>query len=594
MAFKKLRNKLGNSVVLLVFLLTISADSLAANHYVWCGVSFNGDGTSLANPGGVGQTGAFNDLPSSLTRSDTYFVAGDPTCTYPPHTFNDAESSTSVISIVKVTSAQSGIPGYASAMATNPASWLQAAPSDPEGFRFPEWSICNSYYTFEGVIGSTDPIAGPGGQGFVLQASGYLVVGHVYIATNLCGGGTKTFTNIVLHHIEVRTEGADNYHAVPVRSCSYDAGTATISTNTPSWSQGWVVGDYVSGQTLSHLVAFGPSGNPPQIATANGNTFTLSLGTNPCPSLAYVEMDNSGNKGVGGPAIYAVGASNSFNGLDIQYDYLHSSSFDTIDYYNSNGQGIGSAVAHNYITGNLCWPQSHGQPIAATASSGLTVAYNFFLDGVGTAVVFNNGANYDATSTNMAFYGNIVTESGSNIHNAGYSALIEDYCTTPGGVNGLVVYNNTVFNTLNGDWDLNMGPSERGCGSRWTVSNNLWVNSVKVSLVGSAISQDYNTLLNTPLAGMPNGGTHNFQSNSGSTVPFVSSGSYNFGLVSDTGPAGCTSGTNCFNNGITLPSPYNFGFGGNVVNLTGSFDRGAYQLTPSPPNPPVNLQVTVR
>src|SRR5438445_11254219 len=84
----------------LVFLLLAFPDvSFAANHYVWCGASGTASGADFTN--------ASTDLPSRLTRGDTYYVAGSNSCTYGVHTFNDAPSGTRVISIIKATAANS-------------------------------------------------------------------------------------------------------------------------------------------------------------------------------------------------------------------------------------------------------------------------------------------------------------------------------------------------------------------------------------------------------------------------------------------------------------------------------------------------------
>jgi hypothetical protein len=578
-------------IALLVILLAVPTFCEAANHYIWCGASFDGDGTSLTNPAGKGQPGAYNDLPGSLTRGDTYYVAGDPTCIYAPHTFNDVERGASVISVLKVTSAQSGVTGYTSAMAANPAKWVIANKTSPETLSFPEWPICQGYYTFDGITGGTDPIAGPGGQGFVLQSSGSMPQGHIYIASNTCGGGSKTFNNITLHHIEVRTSGTDSYSPMPVTACSYGGGVATITTNTPGWSQGWLVNDYVSGSTSDHFVSFGISGSPLPIASVSGNTVTVALGSSPCSNLAFLELDIGGSGGVGGYAIYAVGLNNVYNNLDIQYDYLHNSGFDNISYFNWGSQGSGSVIAHNYITGNIGWPQSHGQPIETAGSSGLTVAYNFFLGGMGTAVVFNNSiVNVDGHATNMAFYGNIITETGTNLNNSGWTALIEDAtpvagCGAAGNspINGLVVYNNTIANTNAGKWDLNLGVIENpnNCSSNWTIKDNLWYNSVHVTLGFPAITEDYNTLLNTDTAGWtPN--TDDFQTSSGSINPFIST--LNLNLSSETVDPH-------LNDGVTLPSPYNVDFTGNTRGADGTWKRGAYESKSNRPSPPPNLKV---
>lgn len=573
-------------------LVVATVDAVAANHYVWCGAATNGNGVSL--------TAAYKDLPSDLTRGDTYYVAGDANCTYAPHTFNDAENGTLIIGIIKVTQAQSGIAGYLSTMAAYPAKWSIPIKLSPQTLSLPEWPICQGYYNFDGVTGSTDAIATPGGQGFVLEASGYLPQGHIYISSNSCGGGSKTFNSITLHHIEVRTQNNDNYAAVPVVACQYAGGLATITTVNPGWSQGWLAGDYVSGSTSNHLVSFGVSGSASPIASASGNIVTIALASSPCANLAFLELDIHSPRGVGGYAIYASYPGNVINGLDVQYCYLHNSGFDNIVYFNFGSQGAGSIIAHNFFTGNIGWPQSHGQPIETAGTSGLTIAYNSFIDGMGTAVVFNNSiSGVDAHANNMAFYRNIVAETGSNPNNAGWTALIEDKaqagCVAAGNssIQGLLVYNNTIANTNAGAWDTNLGLIENAnnCSSGWVAQNNLWYNSIHIGLGFPAISEDYNSVVNTQVAGwVPN--THDFQSNSGSANPFVST-SLNFNLSVNTGPSTCILGRNCLNDGVMLPTPYNVDIVGNLVGANQAFDRGAFQFA-IPSNQPSNVQVIVQ
>src|ERR1700730_9801218 len=72
-------------IAMIVLIVANPKTSLAANHYVWCGGANNGDGSTLQSARSVGGVGAYADLPASLTRGDTYYTAGDPTCTYPPH-----------------------------------------------------------------------------------------------------------------------------------------------------------------------------------------------------------------------------------------------------------------------------------------------------------------------------------------------------------------------------------------------------------------------------------------------------------------------------------------------------------------------------
>jgi hypothetical protein len=178
------------SIVILVC-VALAIPSVAASHYVWCGASGAATGADFTN--------AYTDLPASLTRNDTYYVAGSASCAYGYHTFNDAESSTNLISITKVTSAQSGIAGYSSAMATNPAKW-NTATAHGGGCGVSVWIIEQGYYTFEGVygiVGTTEPTTGS--FGFDVAYPGDCVSG-IFIDG---GANSKVINNITINHTEI-------------------------------------------------------------------------------------------------------------------------------------------------------------------------------------------------------------------------------------------------------------------------------------------------------------------------------------------------------------------------------------------------------
>lgn len=589
------RPNIWKCTVVLLFLFAFQNVSQAANHYVWCGASGGKTGADFTN--------AYKDLPSSLTRGDTYYVAGDPTCTYGPHTFNDTESVNSVISVIKVTSTQSGVAGYTSAMATNPATFKVATKADPETFSFPEWPICNSYYTIDGVTGSVDPVAGPGGQGFVLSSSGYIPQGHVYISTNTCASGTaKTFTNITIHHVEIRTNGTDTYQPVTVTGCSYAGGNATITTNTPGWSQGWVQNDYVTGSSTppSGSLVFGST----QISAVSGNQITVPLASSPCASLFAVELDTGGG-GIGGDAIYAPGGGpNSFVNLDIQYNYLHDAGFNNITLFNANGQGSGDVIAHNFFTGNMGWTGAHGQPIQTNATSGLTVAYNVFFNSLGTAIVFNNGvSNVNGTSQNMAVYGNLVYNTGTNLYNTGVGEFIEAYsvdgtCALGSApITNLYVYNNTIAgnNTANGVYASASGIERDtySCSTGWVAEDNLWWNSSVADLSYANLTHSYNTVAQGTVGWGAGAGTGDSQYASGCSGngPFSNVSTNNYQLSSET-----VSGCAHLNDGTSLSSPYNVDILGVQRGLDGTWERGAFEFNtgaPTKPESPTNLTATV-
>jgi hypothetical protein len=79
-------------VRLLFCILSLPILSLAANHYVRAGATGNGSGSDWTN--------AYTDLPSSLVRGDTYYIAAG---TYGWHTFNDATSGSTYITVKSAT-----------------------------------------------------------------------------------------------------------------------------------------------------------------------------------------------------------------------------------------------------------------------------------------------------------------------------------------------------------------------------------------------------------------------------------------------------------------------------------------------------------
>ena len=147
------------NAILLFLLWAVPSPSIAANRYVWCGAAGAGTGVDFIN--------ATTDLPASLVRGDTYYVAGSATCTYAVHTFNDAESGTSVITIKKANAADnSAVAGWQAAFATDQAIWTMADDPGIGALRTGIWHICRSYYTVEGGTGS-----GTSGYGFVIRSA---------------------------------------------------------------------------------------------------------------------------------------------------------------------------------------------------------------------------------------------------------------------------------------------------------------------------------------------------------------------------------------------------------------------------------------
>jgi hypothetical protein len=83
--------------LLTIAISLLSASSFAASHCVREAASGDNDGTDWDN--------AYTELPASLTRGDTYYVADG---TYDSYTLDDNESGTAVITIKKATAADHG------------------------------------------------------------------------------------------------------------------------------------------------------------------------------------------------------------------------------------------------------------------------------------------------------------------------------------------------------------------------------------------------------------------------------------------------------------------------------------------------------
>jgi hypothetical protein len=87
---------LGRGTLMLALLL-VPQLALAANHYVRAGAVGTGSGADWTN--------AYTNLPTALVRGDTYYVANG---TYEPHTFKDAVSGASVITVKGATALDHG------------------------------------------------------------------------------------------------------------------------------------------------------------------------------------------------------------------------------------------------------------------------------------------------------------------------------------------------------------------------------------------------------------------------------------------------------------------------------------------------------
>lgn len=150
----------------------------AANRYVYRLASGSATGNDWSN--------AYTNLPSSLTRGDTYYVAeGDD---YGIYDFNDATSGSSWITIKKATTNDHGTDtGWSNAYADGQAKWTQ-------------WSISADYMFIDGVTG--------GGPGSWTNGHGFYVGAASSGTDGILSTYNSTKGNLVMKNVEVDGKSA--------------------------------------------------------------------------------------------------------------------------------------------------------------------------------------------------------------------------------------------------------------------------------------------------------------------------------------------------------------------------------------------------
>jgi hypothetical protein len=120
---------------LTIALLTMASPSWAANHYIRAGATGTGTGNDWIN--------AYTDIPATLIRGDTYYIAGG---NYGKHTFNSI-AGTSYVYLKKATAAECGaVNGWQASYESNQAVFTAVSGT--------VWTISLSYLSVDGVTGS--------------------------------------------------------------------------------------------------------------------------------------------------------------------------------------------------------------------------------------------------------------------------------------------------------------------------------------------------------------------------------------------------------------------------------------------------------
>lgn len=166
---------------LVIAMLLIPSLAFGADHYIRDGAT----GSAPCNSDGWNAASACDSLPATLTRGDTYYI-GDGS--YSSYTFDDSESSTSVIYIKKATESAHGTEtGWSSAYGNGSAT-------------FGIFQFTDGYYDIDGAVGQ-----------WASDMTDYIAYG-IKVETNTTSTGSKVIrlggsgapvTNINLRHLEL-------------------------------------------------------------------------------------------------------------------------------------------------------------------------------------------------------------------------------------------------------------------------------------------------------------------------------------------------------------------------------------------------------
>ena len=123
-----MKNKTHGFIVSLVMILAFTGNVYAASHFIRSGATGANNGNDWTN--------AWTNLPTTLVRGDTYYIADG---TYASHTFNDNASGTNYIYLKKATVADHGtstgwLDSYGDGQAIFPQLSFEPAPSGNGGY----------------------------------------------------------------------------------------------------------------------------------------------------------------------------------------------------------------------------------------------------------------------------------------------------------------------------------------------------------------------------------------------------------------------------------------------------------------------------
>ena len=162
--------------IALVCQCVLAVSAGAADHYVRSDAPAGGNGSNW--------TSAWTQLPTSLVRGDTYYIADG---SYPGYTFDDANVGESTITLCKATAADHG----------TDVGW-QGAYGDGQALFTGGLNVVTGYHIFDGRTRAADWASG---YGFKIDASGSKGIN--------IGSSSTTANHVTVRYVEIQGRGRD-------------------------------------------------------------------------------------------------------------------------------------------------------------------------------------------------------------------------------------------------------------------------------------------------------------------------------------------------------------------------------------------------
>ena len=524
----------------------------AATSWAFTVAGCDGSGNCYVRAGATGSkngsdwTNAYTDLPASLTRGATYYVAAG---TYAPHVFNDAVSGTTLITLLAPTTTTHGTSTGWNSSYVGQAQWVCSSACGPV------WNVGNeNYVVFNGSYCTPNPyypnICTQGTAGFAIVCNGHCGNGNVGNGCTQCGdvmggigynGSPTTSHDQTFEYIEI-----DGNHQTS------DSGLADAAFDFEGGSYNLYFGHlYLQYSTWDFFLKGNHQG---QSGFGSGNDITIEY--------TFMTRDYTDRGSGTGPHGTPCSCSEGLTNFTWRYNIITNMV--------GTNFGVDTASGGDYNTGNGNggpWYQ-YGNLWYADDSSHCAV-------GDGVMAVYD----FSMTNGDVYFVNNSIVNEGypfcSATDETGFGFGLT--YTTP--FHGFYEENNLWYgddlSAVNNNTILQNGTTRNGQGATFSP----------------AVVHGYDAWFSSPNSGANDADTHKQVSSSN---PFVNSASTNYLLASDTAPGTTLSNVGTYWNGSAeVANTFNVDMNGVVRGANGTWDRGALQIGGSGLNPPTGLTATV-